>query len=268
MLAGRNDSTIPAMLGLPEISISVAGFVVRSPSPKAAIEEIHAMGVRAITLDASAPDFRPRTLTRSARRDLAASLRRRELEFTGLDLWIPPEHFVDGNNAHRAIDAVAQAAEMSAELAALVGGRSRPVVSVLLPTDMNETDRLAIGANAQRVGAVIADHQPELFKLEQSGHVAGIAIGVDPALVLMNGNSPGKAVTHAGEHLASVRLNDMNAMGRCTVGAPGGKLDIKGYAGALIVAGQDWITLDVREMPEPSVAFQLARQAWSDAVSM
>lgn len=223
------------------------------------------MGVRGITLDASAPDFRPRTLTRSARRDLAASLRRRELAFTGLDLWIPPEHFFDASNAHRAIDAVAQAAEMSSELATLVGGRSKPVVSVLLPTDMNETDRLAIGANAQRVGAVITDHQPE--RSEHVEHVAGIAIGVDPALVLMNGKSPGKAVTHAGEHLASVRLNDMNAMGRCVVGAPGGKLDIKGYAGALIVVGQDWITLDVREMPEPSVAYQHARQAWSDAVA-
>ena len=262
MSAGWNDSIIPAMLGLPEISISAAGFTARSPSPKAAIEEIHAMGVRGITLDASAPDFRPRSLARSARRDLAASLRRRELEFTGLDLWIPPEHFFDATNAHRAIDAVAQAAEMSAELATLVGGRSRPVVSVLLPTDMNETDRLAIGANAQRVGAIIADHLPE-----QSEHVAGIAIGVDPALVLMTGNSPGKAVTHAGEHLSSVRLNDMNAMGRCVVGAPGGKLDVKGYAGALIVAGQEWITLDVREMPDPSIAYQQARQAWSDAVA-
>ncbi len=267
MPAGQKDTTIPAMLGLPEISISAAGFIARSPSPKAAIEEIHAMGVRAITLDASAPDFRPRTLSRSARRDLAASLRRRELEFTGVDLWIPPEHFVDASNAHRAIDAVSQAAEMSSELATLVGGRSRPVVSVLLPTDMNQTDRLAIGANAQRVGAIISDHQPEFLTQEQTEHVAGISIGVDPALVLMNGNSPGKAVTHAGEHLASVRLNDLNAMGRCTVGAPGAKLDIKGYAGALIVAGQEWVTLDVREMPEPSVAYQQARQAWSDAVA-
>ena len=253
---------IPAMLGLPEISISAAGYVARHPSPKAAIEEIHALGVRGITLDASAPDFRPRSLTRSARRDLAASLRRRELEFTGLDLWIPQEHFADANHAQRAIDAVTQAAELSSELATLVGGRSRPVVSVILPTEMNETDRQAIGANAQRVGAAIVDHQPEPYDC-----IAGIGLGIDPAMVLMTGNSPGKAVTHAGERLASVRLDDMNAMGRCVVGTQGGKLDIKGYAGALIVAGQEWITLDVREIPEPSVAYQQARQAWADAVA-
>lgn len=263
MLRRGNESTIPDMLGLPEISISAAGFIARSPSPKAAIEEIHAMGVRGITLDASVPDFRPRALSRSARRDLAASLRRRELEFTGLDLWIPPEHFADATNAHRAIDAVSQAAEMSAELATLVGGRSRPVVSVLLPNEMNETDRLAIGANAQRVGAVIADHQPE-----QGEHVAGIAIGIDPVMMLVAGMSPGKAVMHAGEHLAAVRLCDHNAMGRCTVGASGSKLDVKGYAGALIVADQEWITLDVREMPEPKLAAEKARQAWADAVSI
>jgi hypothetical protein len=259
----RFDSTIPPMLGLPEISISTAGYLAQSPSPKAAIDEIHALGVRGIALDASAPDFRPRELTRSARRDLAASLRRRELEFTGLDLWIPPEHFTDPTNAHRAIDALNQAAEMSSELATLVSGRSKPIVSVVLATEMNPTERAAIGANAHRVGAIIADHQPE-----QTTHTPGISIGIDPVMVLMTGNSPGKAVTHAGKDLASVRLSDLSAMGRCVVGAPGSKLDLRGYAGALIVAGQSWITLDLREMPEPRVAAEHARQAWADAAAI
>jgi len=248
------------MLGLPEISISTAGYLAQSPSPKAAIEEIHALGVRGITLDASLPDFRPRTLGRSARRDLAASLRRRELEFTGLDLWIPPEHYADPTNAPRAIDALNQAAEMSSELATLVSGRSKPVVSVVLPIEINPTERAAIAANAQRVGAIIADHHPE-----PPPHGAGIGIGIDPVMVLMTGNSPGKAVTHAGKNLASVRLSDLSAMGRCVVGAPGSKLDLRGYAGALIVARQEWITLDLREMPEPKVAVERARQAWLEA---
>ncbi len=263
MPRGRNDSTISGMLGLPEISISTAGYLTGSPSPKAAIEEIHAIGVRGISLDAAAPDFRPRELTRSARRDLAASLRRRELEFTGLDLWIPPEHFADATHVHRAIDAVNQAAEMSSELAALVGGRSTPTVSVVLASDMNPTDRVAIGANAQRVGGIIADHQPE-----QDQHVSGIGIGIDPTMVLMTGHSPGKAVTRAGKNLASVRLSDLSAMGRCVVGSQGGKLDVRGYAGALIVAGQEWIVLDVREMPEPRVAAALATQAWNEAAAI
>ena len=263
MLGRGDDSTIGDMFGLPQISISAAGYATASPSPKAVIEEIRALGVRGITLDASAADFRPRTLTRSARRDLAASLRRRELEFTGLDLWIPPEHFAGANTIERAMEALNQATEMSSELASLVGGRSRALVSVLLPTELKDIDRLAIGANAQRVGTIIADHQPE-----QTKAIAGIGIGIDPAMILMTGKSPGKAVTHAGEHLASVRLNDVNAMGRCAVGAPGGKLDVKGYAGALIVAGQEWITLDVREMSEPKMAVERARQAWTEAGSI
>ncbi len=248
------------MLGLPEISISTAGYITPMGSPKAVIEAVHAIGVRGIALDAAAPDFRPRELTRSARRDLAASLRRRELEFTGLDLWIPPEHFADATNTQRAIDAVSQAAELSTELAALVGGRSRPVVSVVLPMEMNKTEREAIGDHAQRVGAMIADHQPG-----QTNHPAGIGIGIDPAMVLMAGSSPGKAVTHAGKDLASVRLSDLSAMGRCVIGAQGSKLDVQGYAGALIVAGQEWIVLDVREMPDPKVAAEHGRQVWAQA---
>lgn len=252
-----------SMLGLPEISISTAGFIGIDGAPKAAIDQVHALGVRGIAIDASVPGIRARELTRSARRDLAASLRRRELEFTGLDLWIPPEHFTDPINAHRAIEAVAQAAEMSIELATLVGGRSKPIVSVLFPENLNETDRLAIGANAQRVGAIIADHQTQ-----QAEHVAGIGIGIDPVLVLMNAQSPGKAVTQAGTDLKSVRLSDLSAMGRCVVGSQGGKLDVRGYAGALIVASQEWITLDVREMPDPKVAVECARQAWLEAASL
>jgi len=252
------------MLGLPEISISTAGLIVSQSAPKAAIDQIHTHGVRGIALDASVPDFRPRELTRSARRDLAASLRRRELEFTGLDLWIPPEHFSNPINAHRAIEAVAQAAEMSAELATLVAGRSRPIVSVLLPTDLGEPERLAIGASAQRVGALIADHQTE-----QAEQIAGIGIGIDPVLILMNGHSPGKAVTHASTQLAAARLCDVNAMGRCVVGSQGAKLDLKGYAGALIVASQasaqEWITLDLRQLPDPAQAIERSTQAWTDA---
>ncbi len=248
------------MLGLPEFSISTAGYITPMGSPRSVIEAIRVLGVRGIALDAAAPDFRPRELSRSARRDLAASLRRRELEFTGLDLWIPPEHFSDAIYAHRAIEAVSQAAEMSTELATLVGGRSKPVVSVVLPMEMNQTEREAIGDHAQRVGAIIADHQPG-----QANHPAGIGIGIDPAMVLMAGSSPGKAVTHAGKDLASVRLSDLSAMGRCMVGAQGSKLDVQGYAGALIVAGQQWIVLDVRELPDPSAAADHGRRAWAQA---
>lgn len=278
------------MLGLPEISISTAGLIFpgsmshgsnsTSQSSKSIIDQIHASNTRGITLDASTPDFRPRALTRSARRDLAASLRRRELEFTGLDLWIPPEHFADPTHTHRAINALSQAATLTVELATLVAGRSQPVLSIVLPEEMNPTDRAAIGAIAQSTGALIADHQPQSSASsestsesspEPSQPTPGIDIGIDPVMILLTGNSPGKAITqasaHASTHLASVRLSDLNSMGRCPVGAPGSKLDLQSYAGALLVAGKEWITLDLRALPDPIAATTQAHQAWSNALS-
>tara|TARA_R110002072_G_scaffold42064_22_gene119296 strand:- start:207082 stop:207900 length:819 start_codon:yes stop_codon:yes gene_type:complete len=272
------------MLTLPHIAISTAGFQTGSlsdaPNPRAIIDAIASTSTRAIALDATHPGLRPRTLSRSARRDLAATLRRSELTFVGLDLWIPPEHFTDRAHAHRAIEALTQACELSAELASLVGsagsaktaagGQSRPVVSTMLPSELALSDRQALDAAAQSLGAIIADHHPEPTPLEthSTDLIAGLAIGIDPALILMNGQSPGKAITHAGKALASARLNDVNAMGRCAVGAPGSKLDLTSYAGALIVAGHQWVTLDVRDMPDPILAIQRAQHAWAQAGSL
>lgn len=250
------------MFGLPQISVSAAGIATQSSDPRSTIELIETMGVRGITLDATTPSLRPREFSRSARRDLASFLRRCELEFTGLDLWIPPEHFADPLHAQRAIDAVSNACEMSAELASLLSGTSKPIVSVVLPSELSQTDRRALGDSAQRVGATIADHQV----VEQpTNPTPGIAIGVDPVMVLMSGKSAGKAITHAGSQLVSARLCDVNAMGRCVVGSPGSKLDLTGYIGALIVASQDWITLDLRQLPDPLIASQRAIEAWTNA---
>jgi len=262
------------MLSLPNIAISTAGFqtgfLSDAPNPRAIIDAIASTSCRAIALDATHPGLRPRTLSRSARRDLAATLRRSELAFVGLDLWIPPEHFTDGAHAHRAIEALTQACELATELSTLVAGQSRPVVSTMLPGELDAADRQALDATAQRVGAIIADHHPEPTPLEthSTDLIAGLGIGIDPALILMNGQSPGKSVTHAGKALASARLNDVNPMGRCAVGAPGSKLDLTSYAGALIVAGQPWVTLDVRDMPDPMLAIERAQHAWASAGSL
>lgn len=254
------------MFGLPEISVSAYGFSTpASPNPRAAIDAIAHLGVRGITLDAARSGLRPRELGRSARRDLASLLRRVELEFTGLDLWVPPEHFTSPSRAQRAIDAVGQALEMAGELAPLVGGRSQAIVSVLLPTDLSAEARTALGAMAQRHGATLADHA---LVVDGQTPPPGIGVGIDPVFYLTDGSSPAKAATRAGTNLASARLSDTTAMGRCAIGASGGKLDLTGYAGALIVSGRDWVTLDVREMPEPEVAVAQAIEAWTEAGSL
>ncbi len=251
------------MFGLPEISVSAYGFSTpANPHPRAAIDAIANLGVRGITLDAARSGLRPRELGRSARRDLASLLRRVELEFTGLDLWVPPEHFNSASQSQRAIDAVGQALELAGELAPLVGGRSQAVVSVLLPTDLSADARSTLGAMAQRHGATLADHA---LIADGQTPTAGIGVGIDPVFYLTDGSSPAKAITRAGTNLASARLSDTTAMGRCVIGASGSKLDLTGYAGALIVSGQDWVTLDVREMPEPGEAVAKSIEAWRDA---
>ncbi|MEM7756072.1 MAG: hypothetical protein AAF297_10600, partial [Planctomycetota bacterium] len=84
---------------LPSVAVSALPAL---PASKAAIGAVSAMGARAIQLDATRAGLRPRDLERSARRDLAATMRREELAFSGVDLWIPPHHFVDPDRADRA----------------------------------------------------------------------------------------------------------------------------------------------------------------------
>ena len=89
------------------------------------------LGARAVTLDAGV--LRARDLDRSARRDVASMLRRAQLALAGVDAWVPPEHVGRAETAARAIAAVVGACELASELAPLVGGGSRAVVSIMLP---------------------------------------------------------------------------------------------------------------------------------------
>lgn len=257
------------MFGLPEITVSMHGYAAAGAvTARERIEAIAALGVRGIVLDAGTPGLRARELGRSARRDVASVLRRAELELGGLDLWIPPEHFSGQETSERAIEAAGRALALAAELSGLIGGRSRALVSVELPLDLDAGVRAALGAEAQRSGAVLADHAIVPKEASGQGGVVegiGIGIGIDPVAQLRAGCSAGKAVTRAGDRLASARLGDTNAMGRCVLGSQGGKLDLRGYAGALIVSGQQWVTLDVRDLPEPDAAVRRGVEVWRDA---
>ncbi len=206
---------IGRMIGLPEISVSAAGYAMPPGSPtRATINAIATLGVRGIALDATDRATRPRELSRSARRDIAALLRREELELTGLDLWIPPEHFTSPSTSERAIDATTQALDMTSELCTLVGGRSRPIVSLVLPEDLPLSTRSALAEVATHHGSTLADHA---IMRNNTEVIAGIGVGIDPVYYLTDGQSPGKAVTRAGAALASERLCDTIAMGRCVV---------------------------------------------------
>lgn len=109
-----------------ELSLALSG-VIRSQwlaglEPREVLSECARVwlpaGGRAITLDATAPGFRPRELDRSARRDLASSMRREEIALAGIDVFIPSEHFARPDTRDRAASAVLGAIEMGGQIGA------------------------------------------------------------------------------------------------------------------------------------------------------
>lgn len=213
------------------------------------------LGYRAVQLDATHPEVRPRSLDRSARRDLAALLKRSELELTGLDLWLPPEHLASGANVERAGDAVVGAIALVRELAGLLP--TCPVLSLTLPEEPDPHAMEAITAAAEREGVSLANHAwptPEIGDL-----------GLDPALAIMAGANPAKAVTTLGSRLKSVRLSDAGVAGRAPVDSAAGRLDVPSFAAALTISAPGApVVADVRMLADARAAALAGRAAWDD----
>jgi sugar phosphate isomerase/epimerase len=236
--------------------------------PRRAIEWAASLGYRAVQLDVARAGLRPRELDRSARRDLASLLRRRELTLSGLDLFIPPEHLIDAAQIDRAVAAISGAMELAVDLAALAPG-SIPCVSLVLPKDLAADTRQELGAAASRAGALLADfavgnHRreapPDARSTDQpsrpidvAGHAVGI--GIDPAALILRGDDPIEAVTHAGDRLFAARLTDAAHSTRIAPGSSGSQLDQTAYAAALSVVGFHGPTVvDLRGVSRPGVA--------------
>ncbi|MCA9307393.1 MAG: hypothetical protein KDA16_12725, partial [Phycisphaerales bacterium] len=174
-------------------------------------------GYRAVQLNAAEPGARPRELGRSARRDIAAKARRAEVEVSGVDLWIPAEHFIEDARADRAMSAACEALEYAAEIVALASAGRRAVVSMTLPvSDDASRERVdsvarAIGECAQRAGAVVGDFQ---WPPDARSTGEPIGVGIDPAAVIAEGvTSAAKAASRMGERLAAARLTDLSSAG-------------------------------------------------------
>lgn len=237
-----------------EMSLSLAGL--RHPSwdsPRAAIEWVAAQGFRAIHLDATMPGLRPRELDGSSRRGLISTFRRLGLTLSGLDLWIPPEHFARPDTQQRALDAVEGAISFVEELR-----KVGPVamVCVRLPCEPGPW-RDHIASIAHRRGVVLADFNAQ----DAVGDPVVIGLGIDPAEVLLRGEDPSRLVSRAGRSLACARLSD--AQGSRRVGVGSGGLDTVAFGIALATAGYDRpVVLDVREVEPPESAVQAGRAAW------
>lgn len=247
---------IPGELGL--------GVPPRSPrdedggrTVRSMIEWAGRSGFRAVQLDARVPGVRARDLDRSARRDLAATIRRADLTCSGLDLWIPPEHFADGAHADRAVAATLGAIELAADLASLSSGSivtaaaprsgSHAVVSLTLPGDALPDVLSAVVEKAGDRQVRIADHAwPARAENTQWSDVIGI--GLDPAAIMLAAEDPSSAASRLGSRVFSARLSDLSrgvpgaevVVGAGVRVAPGsrrGRLDVLAYLVALTTAG-------------------------------
>lgn len=230
------------------------GSLAATMAPRLVFDRLAGSGFRFVQLDAATPGLRPRELDRSARRDLLATLRRRELTVAGVDMWIPPEHFQMAAHVDRAVAALADAVELAAEL-------DRCPVSVVLPGDDSDcTDVVGqVAAHASRFGVTLADHGLPL------GRWSAVGVGIDPAAVLEAADDPAQAILSHSRALASVRVADLlQSGGRGPLGDPdGGKLDLLSYRAAMEAAGWDQpVAADLRKARQPWMALQMAARAW------
>lgn len=252
-----------------EVGVSFAG-IVEPITLRPLIDWAAGLGFRAVHLNAAAAELRPRELSRSARRDLAATLRRAEVKLAGVDLWVPSGHFVAPEHSDRAFEAVREAVGFAAEMKGLVEGGS--VVCVSLPQgEAGGEARRVVGEFGASLGVVVADHAwPVPGETEgvdgggvgENGAERGwIGIGLDPAAVFAFagvGGDPGMEAARLGGRLVCARLSDLSAEGRVEPGA--GRLDVEAYLAMLDAAGyRRTVVLDLRGLKDQTrVALRVA----------
>jgi len=217
------------------------------------LDAVVALGLAGVQLDAADPDLRPRALGESARRDLAAALRRRGLRASGIDCFIPLERFADPARVELALEAVHGCLSLAESL-------QRVPVCMHLPHAAAPEVVQVLQREAQRRGVPIADGT-----LPTSAD-ATVSIGVDPAAVLAAGGDPAAVVVAAGTRLVSARVVDLLRSGlRGPIEEPGAsRLDTLGYRVALDVAGFRGLpVIDCRQWTDPHRGVLACAKRWA-----
>ncbi|HZW06906.1 MAG TPA: hypothetical protein VFF65_07260 [Phycisphaerales bacterium] len=214
-----------------------------------------ASGCEAVQLDAMATGMRAKDLDRSGRRELAAILKREGLSLSGIDLWIPSEHYADKARMDRALEAFREACGLAAEVARLVEAPS-PTVSVTLPPKTTVELVDAVVRPAMATGVQIADFN------RYEDRIAGIlGEGFDPGGIILAGGDANMSVVASTRGMIDARLTDATRHSRCIVGR--GELDVTAYRATLESLGMvRWVTVDVRSMIDPVRAAREAVEAW------
>lgn len=251
----------------PTEQVQLSATIAPLGEPADACAWLAEQGVRGVQFSATQPATRPRDLGASARRDIRSMVQRLGLEVSGIDLWIPPEHFLDPANAERAVDAVRHACSFASFL-----GRV-PVALAFPAAPAAEDPRAALHADAARAVTAAAAHEGVRLAVapETLAPLATPPAGalIDPAAVLAAGGDPAAAVAKAAGTLVAARVVDLLRSGlRGPVGAGSeARLDLTAYRVALELAGVRLLpVVDARQWPQPRPGLLQSVQAWIDAV--
>jgi sugar phosphate isomerase/epimerase len=230
-----------------------------------AVDRIAQQGFASVQLDATIPTLRPRELSRSGRRDLAALLRRRGADPAGLDLFIPPWHYTSPDHGERAVHATHQAIELAADLGHLPLSLALPVPD--LPDELARD--LVDAADRHDVSLAVHDqaHLQEVLTWADAVDLPALGAGFDPAMALSRGEDPVQQLQQAGRRLSVARLSDLERTGAARCAAGSGQLDLAAYRVSVDLAENraGHVVLELRGLNEPLAAAQSAAEAWERA---
>lgn len=227
----------------------------------AVLTRLTGTAMRQVQLSAAQAGLRPRELDTLARRGLREKLRRLELEVSGIDAWIPAEHFVHAEHAERALDALHLAMRMAADLGRVPVSVALPRVDATLAARRNEAI-IAIEGWSEHLGVLVADHATPREAREIIG------VGIDPAAILAEGGDPAMAVVESARRLVSARLCDLLRTGmRGPIGdGSGHRLDVEGYAAAIQTCGfARAVVVDLRQWADPWGGLAQTQARWASA---
>ncbi|MEY4116836.1 MAG: hypothetical protein RLZZ116_164 [Planctomycetota bacterium] len=224
---------------------------------RTALEWLGAAGYRGVQLSATDPETRPRELSMSARRDLAATMTRLELACSGIDLFIPPAHFADPAHMARAFEAT----EAAIEFAAMLG--RVPVTVPLAPKDAGDfLSAMTAAAARHGVDVLLPIVEPNELELLSPPFTAS----VDCAAVLAAGGDPAALACRAQARLGGVRLVDLGRAGlRVPILEPReSRLDALALRIALdTIAFTRSPVVDARQWAEPAQGLAAVLSRWS-----
>lgn len=212
----------------------------------------------AVQLSAAQPGLRPRELDAGARRGLRERLRRLELEPSGIDLWIPLEHFEGAATMPRAVDAMHAAIGLAEFLGRI------PVSGPMPRSELATEARVSILAEAERRGVTLVDFAvgavPE----------GPVRVGFDLVTCLEQGARPIEAIARAGASLGAVRIGAIgtDAGRRPIVPGSAAAEELALLRTALELGGFRGIPIaDARAWPDPHRGLIETLAAWRSTTS-